>query len=89
MEYRRLDGTSEALDQLSINFFCGKGKSIGEPQMPVLGMLEDEMDIEKLKRYKSSGCGQIPVELVEGGGRTVCSEVDNLIKFICSKEEIP
>ena len=57
--------------------------------MPVLGMLEDEMDIEKLKRCKSSDCGQIPVELVEGGGRTVCCEVDNLIKFISSKEEIP
>jgi hypothetical protein len=42
-----------------------------------------------LKRCKSSDCGQIPVELVKGGGRTVCSEVDNLIKFICSKEEIP
>jgi len=89
LECRRLDGLSKALDQLRINFFCGKGKSTGEPLMPVLGMLEVEMDIEKLKRCKSSDCGQIPVELVEGGGRTVCSEVDNLIEFICSKEEIP
>jgi len=57
--------------------------------MPMFGMLEDEMDIEKLKRCKSSDYGQIPVELIEGGSRTVCSEVDSLIEFICSKEEIP
>jgi hypothetical protein len=55
----------------------------------MFGMLEDEMDIEKLKRCKSSDYGQIPVELIEGGSRTVCSEVDSLIEFICSKEEIP
>jgi hypothetical protein len=52
-------------------------------------VLEVEMDIEKLKRCKSSDCGQIPAEFIEGVGRTVCSEVDNLIEFICSKEEIP
>jgi hypothetical protein len=61
--YRRLDVLSKALDRLRINFFCGKGKSTGElrinffcgkvkstgePLMPVLGMLEVEMDIEKM-----------------------------------------
>jgi hypothetical protein len=48
MEYRRLDGISKALDQLRINFLCGKGKSTGDSLMPVLGMLEVEMDIEKM-----------------------------------------
>ena len=57
--------------------------------MHMLGMLEVEMDIEKLKRCKSTDCGQITAELIEGVCRTVCSEVDNLIEFICSKEEIP
>jgi len=47
LEYRRLVGISEALDQLRINF-CGKEKSTGESLMPVLGMFEDEMDIEKM-----------------------------------------
>jgi hypothetical protein len=42
----RLDGISKALDQRKVNFFCGKGKSAGEPLMPVLGMLEVEMGIE-------------------------------------------
>lgn len=86
MECRRLDGISKALDQLRINFFCGKRKSVGEPLMPVFGMLEVEMDIEKLKRCKSSDCGQIPAKLVEGGGRTVCSEVDNLSLFVVRKK---
>jgi len=89
LEYRRLDGISKALDQLRINVFWGKEKSTGEPLMHMLGMLEVEMDIEKLKRCKSTDCGQITAELIEGVCRTVCSEVDNLIEFICSKEEIP
>jgi len=87
LEYRRLDGISKALDQLRINFFWGKEKSTGEPLMHVHGMPEVEMDIEKLKKCKSSDCGQITAELIEGVGRTICSDVESLIEFICSKEE--
>jgi hypothetical protein len=37
------------------------------------------MAIEKLKRYKSPGTGQIPAELIKTGGSEVCSEIHNLL----------
>ena len=43
---------------------------------------EVEMAAEKLKRYKSPGIDQIPEELINEGGRTICSENRNsLILF--------
>ena len=38
-----------------------------EPLVPEPSALEVEMAIEKLKRYKSPGNGQIPVEVIKAG----------------------
>jgi hypothetical protein len=53
-----------------------------EPLVPELSAFEVEMAIEKLKRCKSPGIYQIPVELIKTGGRTICSEIHKLINLI-------
>jgi hypothetical protein len=42
-----------------------------------------------LKRYKSPGIDQIPADLIQAGGNTLCSEVHKLINCIWNKEELP
>jgi hypothetical protein len=47
------------------------------------------MAIEKLKRHKSRGIDQIPAELIKAGGRTIRSEIHELLISIWNKEELP
>jgi hypothetical protein len=44
-----------------------------EPLVPEPNAFEVEMAIEKLKTHKSSGTDQIPADLINAGGRTICS----------------
>jgi hypothetical protein len=46
-----------------------------EPLVPEPSNFKVEMAIEKLKGYKSSGIHQIPAELIKGGGRTNCCDL--------------
>jgi len=39
-----------------------------EPLVPVLNALKFELAVEKLKRHKSPGIDQIPVELIKARG---------------------
>jgi hypothetical protein len=41
-----------------------------------------EMVIENLKRYKSSGIGQIPAELIHSGSGIICSGIHKLINYV-------
>jgi hypothetical protein len=50
---------------------------------------EVDVAIGKLKSNKSPGVDQIPAELIEAGGETLCSEIQKLIKLIWNKEELP
>ena len=50
---------------------------------------EFELSIEKLKRHKSPGTGQIPAELTKAGGRPIRCEIHKLIISIWNKEELP
>ena len=50
-----------------------------EPLVPEPNAFQVEIAIEKLKRQKWPGIDQIPAELIKAGGRTVCSEVVNLL----------
>ena len=52
------------------------------PLVPEPSTFEFEMAIEKLKRNKLPGTGQIPAELIKGRGRTIRSEIHQLIHFI-------
>jgi hypothetical protein len=60
-----------------------------EPFVPQPSVSEVEDAIRKLKRYKSPGFHQIPAEMIQAGGETLCSEIHKLIKLIWNKEELP
>jgi hypothetical protein len=60
-----------------------------EPFAPEPSAAEVEVAVGKLKRYKSPGVDQIPSELNQAGGETLCSEVHKLMKLIWNREELP
>jgi hypothetical protein len=60
-----------------------------EPLVPEPSLIEVEIAIGKLKRYKSPGTDQILAELLEEGGETLCSEIHRLIHSIWNREELP
>jgi hypothetical protein len=60
-----------------------------EPLVPEPSAFEIEMDIEKLKRYKSPGTDQIPAKLIKADGSKICFEIHKLIISIWNKEELP
>jgi hypothetical protein len=51
--------------------------------------LEVESAIAKLKKSKSPGSDQVPVELIQAGGEMLLSAIHNLINSIWNKEELP
>jgi hypothetical protein len=59
-----------------------------KPFVPEPSASEAEFAIGKLKRYKSPGTDQIPVELIQAGGESLHSEIHKL-KLIWNKEELP
>jgi hypothetical protein len=50
---------------------------------------EVELAIEKLKCHRSPGIDQIPAEQTMTGGRTIHSEIYQLINSIWNMEELP
>jgi hypothetical protein len=60
-----------------------------KPFVPEASASEVEAATGKLKRYKSPGADQIPAELIQTGGKTLCSEIHKLIKLIWIKEQLP
>jgi hypothetical protein len=60
-----------------------------EPFVPEPSASEFEVAVGKLKRYKSPGVDQIPVELVQAGGETLHSKFHILIMLARNKEELP
>jgi hypothetical protein len=59
-----------------------------EPLVPEPSLVEVEIAVGKLKRYKSPGTDQILAELIKAGGETLCSEIHRLIHSIWNKEEL-
>jgi hypothetical protein len=57
-----------------------------EPFVPEPSTSEVEVAIGKLKRYKAPGVDQIPAELIQAGGETLCLEIYKLINLILDKE---
>jgi hypothetical protein len=51
--------------------------------------LENEILIEKLKKYKSPGNDQIWAELIQAGGEMLLSAIPKLINSVWNKEELP
>jgi hypothetical protein len=57
-----------------------------EPFVPQPSASEAGGDTGKLKSYKPPGVDQIPAELIQAEGETLCSEIHKLIKLILNKE---
>jgi hypothetical protein len=55
--------------------------------VPEPSLVEVEIAIGKLKRYKLPG--QIPAELIKAGGETFCSERHKIIRSIWNEEKFP
>jgi DNA-binding MltR family transcriptional regulator len=47
-----------------------------------------EIDIEKLKKYKSPGSDQILAELIQAAGDILLSAINKLINSVWNKEEL-
>ena len=60
-----------------------------EPLVPEPSAFEVELAIGKLKSHKSQGIDEIPAELIEAGGGTICGEIHKLIASIWKKEKLP
>jgi len=59
-----------------------------EPLVPETCLVEVEIAIGMLKRYKSPGTDQISTELIRAGSETY-SEIRRIICSIWNKEELP
>jgi hypothetical protein len=60
-----------------------------EPLVPEPSLVEVEIAIGKLKRYKSPGTDNTLAELIKAGGEILYSEIHRLICCIWNKEELP
>jgi hypothetical protein len=60
-----------------------------ESLVPDHSPFEVEIVVINLKRYKSSGSGQNLAELIQAGGKILCSKIHKLINYIWNKEELP
>jgi hypothetical protein len=56
--------------------------------VPETSLVEVEINIGKMKSYKSPGTDQKPVELIKAGGEILCSETQKLICSIWNKEQL-
>ena len=63
-------------------------KYTAEPLVPEPSVFEIELDIQKLKSRKSQDIDQVPLELINAGGRTIHCEIHKLIFSISNKEEL-
>jgi hypothetical protein len=60
-----------------------------EKLVPGPSRLDVEIAIAKLKKYKSSGCDQIPAELIQGGGEILLSVIHKLLNSVWNKDKLP
>jgi hypothetical protein len=60
-----------------------------KPLVPGPSSLEVEIDIAKLKNYKSPSSDQILADLIQAGGEILLSEMHNLVNSGWNKEELP
>jgi hypothetical protein len=58
-----------------------------EPLVPGPSRLEVQTAIAKLKKYKSPGSDEIPVELIQAGGEILLYAIHKPINYVWNKEE--
>jgi hypothetical protein len=62
---------------------------MADPLVPGPRCLKVEIATAKLKKHKSSGSDQIPIELIQAGGETLLSTIHKFVNYIWNKEELP
>ena len=60
-----------------------------ETLIPEPTLLEVEIAIEKLEKYKSPGIDQIPAKLIQNGENSLLTEIYKLVLAIWKKEMLP
>jgi hypothetical protein len=60
-----------------------------KPSVPELSSFKVEINIEKLKRYKSPCTDQNMAEMIQAGGNTLHSEIHKLSNSIWNMEKLP
>jgi hypothetical protein len=78
----------QLLNVHAINDVRQTEKYTAEPLVPEPSAFEFEMTNEKIKRHKSLGTDQIP-ELIQAGGRTIRSQIHELINTTWNNEILP
>ena len=73
---------SQLLNVHEVNDVTQTEIHIAEPLVPDPSALEVYIAIEKLKRHKSPGIYQIPVELIKAGGRKIRFEICKFINLL-------
>jgi hypothetical protein len=59
-----------------------------EPLMPGASRLEAEITVVKLKRYKSPGSDEFPIEQIKKRGEILLSAIHIIINSVWNKEEL-
>jgi hypothetical protein len=62
---------------------------MAEPLVPKPSLVEVEIAIGKLKQYKSLSTDQILAQMIKAGSKTICSEINKLIRSVWNREELP
>jgi hypothetical protein len=75
---RRKNFFSQVLNVHGVHDIRQKAVHTAEPLVPEPYLVTVEIDIGKLKRYKSPGTNQILAELIKAGGENLCSEVHEM-----------
>jgi hypothetical protein len=78
-----------AWEMIRENIKIAAKESTAEPLVPGPSRLEVEIAIAKFEKYKSPGCGEIPEELLQAGGKILLSAIHKLINSVWNKEELP
>jgi hypothetical protein len=79
---------SQLLNMSSVNDVRQIEMCTAEPLVPGPNRLEVDIAIAKLKKYKLPGSDQIPAELIQAGGKTLLSQIHELINSVWNKEEL-
>jgi hypothetical protein len=78
----------QPLDVLGVNNFRKTEVHTAEPVGPEPIAFGFEMAIERVKRRKSPGIDHITAELFKAWGKSISSEIDELINPVWNKEEL-
>ena len=87
---RILTRSSTVGKAISVNYWmCIKITTWEKLKYRLPNLLEFEIAIEKLKKYKSPGIDQIPAELIQDGGNSLLTEIYKLVLAIWKNEMLP